>query len=216
MPSIPITDIRAADIDNKKTYFADTFDTAIYPSITPSKMTQSTNRPQHHRTPSFNGALLGAASPRKSSAGSLSDDEYHIRKATHGSNFKLARPNAIRAFAPGFRDSHASSETEFSFAADDSKTQNEEKTVVDDSLTDAPSEGSPVHSISVHIEDESGSTRLALGVDESGRPSNQGRLLLVSLLENFCDLYDQDPDKNRRLFLALCRRLSSMGVSSRV
>lgn len=42
--------------------------------------------------------------------------------------------------------------------------------------------------------------------------NGQGRLLLVSLLENFCDLYDQDPDKNRRLFLALCRRLSSMGV----
>jgi hypothetical protein len=42
--------------------------------------------------------------------------------------------------------------------------------------------------------------------------NGQGRLLLVSLLENFCDLYDQDPDKNRRMFLALCRRLSSMGV----
>lgn len=48
------------------------------------------------------------------------------------------------------------------------------------------------------------------GIDMS---YGQGRLLLVSLLENFCDLYDQDPEKNRRLFLALCRRLSSMGVS---
>lgn len=40
----------------------------------------------------------------------------------------------------------------------------------------------------------------------------QSRLLLVSLLENFCELYDRDPEKNRRLFLALCRRLSSIGV----
>ena len=52
-------------------------------------------------------------------------------------------------------------------------------------------------------------TKLSTPLKES---NGQGRLLLVSLLENFCDLYDQDPDKNRRLFLALCRRLSSMGV----
>lgn len=47
---------------------------------------------------------------------------------------------------------------------------------------------------------------------DSKQPNGQGRLLLVSLLENFCDLYDQDPEKNKRLFLALCKRLYSMGV----
>ncbi len=40
----------------------------------------------------------------------------------------------------------------------------------------------------------------------------QGRLLLVSLLENFCSLYDKNPAKNHRLFLVLCRKLSSMGI----
>lgn len=41
----------------------------------------------------------------------------------------------------------------------------------------------------------------------------QGRLLLVSLLENFCSLYDRNPEKNHKLFVILCRKLSSMGVS---
>ena len=41
---------------------------------------------------------------------------------------------------------------------------------------------------------------------------NQGRLLLVSLLENFCDMYDRRPDRNRKLYFALCKRLSSMGI----
>lgn len=59
--------------------------------------------------------------------------------------------------------------------------------------------------------DDESSNEDALTVDPK-QVNGQGRLLLVSLLENFCDLYDQDPDKNRRLFLALCRRLSSMGV----
>lgn len=40
----------------------------------------------------------------------------------------------------------------------------------------------------------------------------QGRLLLVSLLENFCSLYDKNPRKNHKLFLILCRKLSSMGI----
>lgn len=40
----------------------------------------------------------------------------------------------------------------------------------------------------------------------------QGRLLLVSLLENFCSLYDKNPKKNHKLFLILCRKLSSMGI----
>ncbi|KAI9193153.1 kinase-like domain-containing protein [Polychytrium aggregatum] len=45
------------------------------------------------------------------------------------------------------------------------------------------------------------------------RRLRQGRLLLVSLLENFCVLYDQSPDRNRRLFFAICKQLSAMGVS---
>lgn len=40
----------------------------------------------------------------------------------------------------------------------------------------------------------------------------QGRLLLVSLLENFCSLYDKNREKNHKLFLTLCRKLSSMGI----
>ncbi|KAJ1565926.1 Eukaryotic translation initiation factor 2-alpha kinase [Nowakowskiella sp. JEL0078] len=41
-------------------------------------------------------------------------------------------------------------------------------------------------------------------------PAKQGRLLLVSLLENFCALYNSSP--NRSLFLALCRQLKNMGI----
>lgn len=40
----------------------------------------------------------------------------------------------------------------------------------------------------------------------------QARLLLASLLENFCSLYDKNPEKNSRLFLSLCRKLKSMGI----
>ncbi|KAJ3139130.1 Eukaryotic translation initiation factor 2-alpha kinase [Physocladia obscura] len=40
----------------------------------------------------------------------------------------------------------------------------------------------------------------------------QGRLLLVSLLENFCMLYDQSPERNKRLFFVLCKQLSAMGI----
>ncbi|KAI9184103.1 hypothetical protein H9P43_003156 [Blastocladiella emersonii ATCC 22665] len=39
---------------------------------------------------------------------------------------------------------------------------------------------------------------------------NQARLLLVSLLENFCMLYS--PDDNRMLFQLLCEKLSQMGI----
>jgi translation initiation factor 2-alpha kinase 1 len=52
----------------------------------------------------------------------------------------------------------------------------------------------------------------ANGLRAAGDNESQGRLLLVSLLENFCDLYDRRPERNRRLYLALCRRLSSMGI----
>lgn len=43
-------------------------------------------------------------------------------------------------------------------------------------------------------------------------PNDQARLLLVSLLENFCSLYDKDPVKNTRLFLTLCKKLCSLGI----
>jgi hypothetical protein len=32
----------------------------------------------------------------------------------------------------------------------------------------------------------------------------QGKLLLVSLLDNFCLLYDQSPERNRKLFYGEC------------
>ncbi|KAI9591568.1 hypothetical protein BDF19DRAFT_254801 [Syncephalis fuscata] len=47
-------------------------------------------------------------------------------------------------------------------------------------------------------------------IDENRR--RQGRLLLVSLLENFCQLYDQNPEQSRRLFFLICRALYHMGV----
>lgn len=40
----------------------------------------------------------------------------------------------------------------------------------------------------------------------------QGRLLLVALLENFCALYHKESSQNRRLFMLLCKRLCAMGV----
>ncbi|KAG0250918.1 hypothetical protein DFQ27_009132 [Actinomortierella ambigua] len=40
----------------------------------------------------------------------------------------------------------------------------------------------------------------------------QGRLLLVSLLDNFCLLYDQSPERNRKLFYVICKSLSNMGI----
>ena len=49
-------------------------------------------------------------------------------------------------------------------------------------------------------------------VVSSFSPNDQARLLLVSLLENFCSLYDKDPVKNTRLFLTLCKKLSSLGI----
>ncbi|ORX98622.1 kinase-like protein [Basidiobolus meristosporus CBS 931.73] len=47
-------------------------------------------------------------------------------------------------------------------------------------------------------------------LEESKR--RQGRLLLVSLLENFCALYDQSPQHNRKLFFMICKTLSGMGL----
>ncbi|KAG0006143.1 Eukaryotic translation initiation factor 2-alpha kinase [Modicella reniformis] len=40
----------------------------------------------------------------------------------------------------------------------------------------------------------------------------QGKLLLVSLLENFCLLYDQNPERSNKLFYVICKTLSNMGI----
>ena len=48
--------------------------------------------------------------------------------------------------------------------------------------------------------------------NDYSEPSGQCRLLLVSLLDNFCSMYDRNPRKNQKLFSSLCRKLSSMGV----
>lgn len=45
-------------------------------------------------------------------------------------------------------------------------------------------------------------------------PSGQCRLLLVSLLDNFCSMYDRNPKKNQKLFSTLCKKLSTMGILS--
>ncbi|KAJ3163141.1 Eukaryotic translation initiation factor 2-alpha kinase [Geranomyces michiganensis] len=44
------------------------------------------------------------------------------------------------------------------------------------------------------------------------RRMRQGRLLLVSMLENFCALYDESPERNRRLFYVICKQLHHMGI----
>ena len=49
-------------------------------------------------------------------------------------------------------------------------------------------------------------------LQDYSEPAGQCRLLLVSLLDNFCSLYDRNPDKNRRLFSLLCRKLCTMGI----
>nr|KAJ3412641.1 Eukaryotic translation initiation factor 2-alpha kinase [Polyrhizophydium stewartii] len=51
-----------------------------------------------------------------------------------------------------------------------------------------------------------------LSKKERQRKSRQSQLLLVSLLENFCLLYDQSGERNKRLFFVLCQQLSRMGI----
>ncbi|KAI0232684.1 hypothetical protein L0F63_004665 [Massospora cicadina] len=53
--------------------------------------------------------------------------------------------------------------------------------------------------------------RYTSSFDDEGR-RRQSKLLLVSLLENFCLLYDESPHHNRHLFLVICKMLSSMGI----
>jgi hypothetical protein len=47
---------------------------------------------------------------------------------------------------------------------------------------------------------------------ESARKRNQGKLLLVALLENYCMLYDQSKEQNQQLFFTLCAYLAKMGI----
>jgi hypothetical protein len=82
-------------------------------------------------------------------------------------------------------ESHGSSESQLSEFSDDSSSLDQHSTTF------------------------SKDTTLELTGDSLQR---QGRLLLVSLLENFCSLYDRNPEKNHKLFVILCRKLSSMGV----
>ena len=53
---------------------------------------------------------------------------------------------------------------------------------------------------------------MKLSQNDYSEPSGQCRLLLVSLLDNFCSMYDRNPSKNQKLFSSLCRKLSSMGI----
>jgi len=55
-------------------------------------------------------------------------------------------------------------------------------------------------------------SRYHLYKQNSERNNRQGRLLLVSLLENFCAMYDQSPQINQQLFYVICKQLSKMGV----
>jgi hypothetical protein len=111
-----------------------------------------------------------------------------------GRNNRLLNPNLTSSLLDGFKPTDKAFDDFSVFGADSPNTSDHES---DGSLEPADSQNGMLTS------------KLTKAKESNG----QGRLLLVSLLENFCDLYDQDPDKNRRLFLALCRRLSSMGVS---
>ncbi|KAJ2722072.1 hypothetical protein GGI07_003559 [Coemansia sp. Benny D115] len=60
-------------------------------------------------------------------------------------------------------------------------------------------------------------TQLQLRPMSTGVPGimgreHQSRILFVSLLESYCQSYDDDPLRNRRLFFAICRTLYSMGI----
>lgn len=49
-------------------------------------------------------------------------------------------------------------------------------------------------------------------VQRSPSSTHQSRLLLVSLLENFCQLYYTNPGHSQQLFFTICRALSAMNV----
>ncbi|KAJ1937246.1 hypothetical protein FBU59_004810, partial [Linderina macrospora] len=53
---------------------------------------------------------------------------------------------------------------------------------------------------------------LAQGITGTMGRELQSRILFVSLLENYCRAYDDDPLRNRRLFFTICRTLYTMGI----
>ncbi|EPY50757.1 PEK protein kinase Hri2 [Schizosaccharomyces cryophilus OY26] len=57
----------------------------------------------------------------------------------------------------------------------------------------------------------------ALSLREDGKlkelsTNRHGRLLFTALLENFCQLYDSDPSRSRRLFTLICQTLKRIGI----
>ncbi|KAJ3358528.1 Eukaryotic translation initiation factor 2-alpha kinase [Kappamyces sp. JEL0680] len=62
------------------------------------------------------------------------------------------------------------------------------------------------------IATDDGSDQLVIAKTESARKRNQGKLLLVALLENYCMLYDQSKEQNQQLFFTLCAYLAKMGI----
>ncbi|KAH6579260.1 hypothetical protein BASA61_010372 [Batrachochytrium salamandrivorans] len=65
---------------------------------------------------------------------------------------------------------------------------------------------------SLHTQQRTPVTTTTLGRRDKIRKNRQSQLLLVSLLENFCMMYDESGDRNRKLFYVLCRQLSNMGM----
>ena len=51
-----------------------------------------------------------------------------------------------------------------------------------------------------------------LSFESNNLRKDQGNLLLVALLENYCMLYDQNNERNQKLFLVLCQHLCRMGI----
>ncbi|KAJ3009983.1 Eukaryotic translation initiation factor 2-alpha kinase [Thoreauomyces humboldtii] len=87
------------------------------------------------------------------------------------------------------------------------------RTLAEDSPTDATSSSSDTDSIgSSHANGNDAVVRRTSSVKRRHQDRRQGRLLLVSMLENFCALYDESPERNRRLFYVICKQLHSMGI----
>jgi hypothetical protein len=68
-------------------------------------------------------------------------------------------------------------------------------------------------SLSVEIVERPGTPMLSSALSSHpGRKKNQGKLLLVALLENYCHLYDQPKQQNQQLFRTLCLYLCKLGI----
>lgn len=70
----------------------------------------------------------------------------------------------------------------------------------------------------LHLESPSqsgdGDTSTEPLTDDNRRRHRQGELLITCLLEKFCGLYENDPQRSTRLFRSLCRRLAQLGLVS--